>query len=199
MLFRANKVAEVEGFFRDAILNNLKLIAVLEFVSNAYTFNLLIELLLVPSLTFIAMLKVVAEFKIKVESSYRVVDSLLGYVLAFTGVVLIGIAIYRAIYDLDGFVTIHNLRDFLLPVVLSGLYLPFVYAWALFLAYEHLFVRIDIHNGDRKLAHHLKKLVLVTFHVKLGGLLQWARRTSSLHISNREDAAMLVKKSGASE
>lgn len=199
MLFRANKVDDREGFFRDAILNNLKLIAVLEFVSNAYTFSLWIELLLVPSLAFIAMLKTVVEFKVKAESSYRVVYSLLGYVLAFAGIVLIGIAIYRAIYDLDGFVTIHNLRDFLLPAVLSGLYLPFVYAWALFLAYEHLFVRIDIHNSDQKLACYLKKLVLVTFHVRLGSLLQWARWTSSLHVNNREDAAMLVKQSGASE
>lgn len=198
-LIRANKVGESGGFFRGAILDNLKLIAVLEFVSNAYTFSLWIELLLVPSLAFITMLKTVAGFKIKAESSYRVVDSLLGYMLALTGIVLIGIAIYRALYDLEGFVTIHNLRDFLLPVVLSSLYLPFVYAWALFLAYEHLFARIDIHNSDRKLAHHLKKLVLVAFHVKLWRLLQWAQRTPSLHIRNREDAAMLIKQPGASE
>lgn len=196
MLFRANKVDERESFFRNAILNNLKLIAMLEFVSNAYTFSLWIELLLVPLVAVIAIPKVFTELKVKAESSYRVVDSLLSYMLALTGLVLLGIAIYRAIYNLNGFVTIHNLRDFLLPVVLSCLYLPFVYAWALFLAYDHLFRRINVNNNDRKLARHLKKLVLMTFHVRLGRLLQWAQQTSSLHISNREDAAMLVKQPG---
>ena len=199
MLFRANKVDERDGFFREAILNNLKLIAVLEFVSNAYTFSLWIELLLVPSLALIMMLKVVAESNAKTESKYKALDSLLGYILAFIGIVIITIAFYKAIYDHDQFVTIHNLRDFLLPVVLSVLYLPFVYVWALFLAYQYLFVRIDIHNRDKELARHLKKLVLVTFHVKLGRLLKWTRWTSSLHINDQEDATILVKQSGASE
>jgi amino acid permease len=192
-------VDERDGFFREAILNNLKLIAVLEFVSNAYTFSLWIELLLVPSLALIMMLKVVAESNAKTESKYKALDSLLGYILAFIGIVIITIAFYKAIYDHDQFVTIHNLRDFLLPVVLSVLYLPFVYVWALFLAYQYLFVRIDIHNRDKELARHLKKLVLVTFHVKLGRLLKWTRWTSSLHINDQEDATILVKQSGASE
>jgi len=199
MLFRTNKMDEGGSFFRHAILDNLKLIAVLEFVSNAYTFSLWIELLLVPLLTFIIMLKTVSEFKIKAESSYRVVDSLLGYVLAFTVVVLTGIAIYRAIYDPNGFLTIHNLRDFLLPAVLSVLYLPFVYAWALFLAYERLFVCINIQNSDRNLARYFKKLVLITFNVKLWRLLQWTHQMSSFHINNRGDAAMLIKQSEDSE
>ncbi len=193
-LFRANKIDAVEGFFKDAILNNLKLIAVLEVVSNAYTFSLFIELLLVPSLTFITMLKTVAGFKAKVESNYRVVDNLLGYVLAFTGIVLISIAINRAIYDFKEFATILTLRDLLVPPVLSCLYLPFIYSWALLLAYEDLFVRIDIQNTNRELARYLKKLVLITFHVKLGRLLHWTRQASSLHISNREDAMILVKR-----
>jgi len=193
MMFRATKVDKVEGFFRNAMLDNLKLIAVLEFILNVYTFSLWIELLLVSFLTFIMMLKTVSEFKIKAESSYRVVNSLLSYVLAFTVAGVIGIAIYRAIYDPDGFLTIYNLRDFLLPAVLSGLYLPFVYAWTLFMAYGYLFVRIDINNSDRNLVCYLKKLALVTFHVKLWRLLQWTRQMSSIHVNNREDAAMLVK------
>lgn len=196
MLFRANKVEEREGFFKEAILNNLKLIAVLEFVSNAYTFSLWIELLLVPSVAFIVMLKAYTEVKVKTDSSYRLVNKWLGYTLAVTGLVVLSIAFHRAIYDSDGFITIHNLRDFLLPVVLSILYLPFSYAWALFLAYDTLFSRINVYNRDRKLARHLKKLILLTFHVRLWRLLQWARQTPILHINNLEDAAMLVKQSG---
>lgn len=193
MLFRANEVDKRYGFFRNAILDNLKLIAVLEFILNTYTFSLWIELLLVPSVTLIIMLKAVSEFKVKLESRYKAVDSFLGSVLALIGIVLISTTIHSAINDLGGFMTIHNLRDFLLPAVLSGLYLPFIYAWALYLAYEVLFVRIDIFNSDRNLALYLKKVVLLTFHVKLWRLLQWARQAPGLHASSQEDAAMLVK------
>lgn len=193
IMFRADEIDKKEGFFKDVILDNLKLIAVLEFISNAYTFSLWIELLLVPSLTIIVMLKTVAEFKVKTESSYRLVDSLFGYILALTGIVLVVIAIYRAVYNFNEFATIYTLRDFLLPVVLSVLYLPFVYAWALFLAYDNLFRCINVHNNDRNLARHLKKSVLVTFHVRLWRLLQWFRQPNSLHINSREDSTALIK------
>ena len=200
MLFLANEAQKREGFFRKAILNNLTLIAVLEFVSNVYTFSLWIELLLVPSLTLIVMLKTVAEFRVKVESSYvessyKVVDSLLGYVLAFIGLGLLSLTICQVINYPDRFLTIYNLRDFSLPVVLSILYLPFIYAWALFLTYDTLFRCINVHNTDPKLACHLKKLILVNFHVRLWRLLKWRRQVSSLHVNDREAAINLVKQS----
>lgn len=194
MLFRATRVQEGEGFFKEAILNNLKLIVLLEFISNAYTFSLWIELLLVPLVAFIVVPKAYTKIKVKADSSYRLVDKWLGYALALGGLVLLGIAIYRATYDIEGFITIHNLRDFLLPVVLSILYLPFSYAWALFLAYDNLFRRINVYNRDRELAHHLKKLILLTFHVRLWRLLRWARQTPVPRINNREEAKMLVTK-----
>ena len=193
MLFHANEVNERYGFFRKAILDNLKLVVVLEFILNTYTFSLWIELLLVPFVTLIIMLKSVSEFKVKLESRYKAVDSFLGSVLALIGIVLISITIHSALNNLGGFMTIRNLRDFLLPAVLSGLYLPFIYAWALYLAYEVLFVRIDIFNNDRNLARHLKKVVLLTFHVKLWRLLRWARQVPPLHVNSQEDAAILVK------
>jgi hypothetical protein len=194
MLFLANEAQKREGFFRKAILRNLTLIAVLEFVSNAYTFSLWIELLLVPVVAFIALPKALTEVKVKTDSSYKLVDKWLGYALALIGIVLLGIAIYRALYDIEGLLTLHNLRDFLLPVVLSILYLPFIYAWALFLAYDYLFLRINLYNKDRELARYLKKLVFLTFHVRLWRLIQWSKRTPFLRINNREDAKMLVSK-----
>jgi hypothetical protein len=114
MLFLANEAQKKEGFFRKAILNNLTLIAVLEFVLNVYTFSLWIELLLVPSLTLIVMLKTVAELRVKVESSYKVVDSLLGYVLAFIGLGLLSLTICQVINYPDRFLTIYNLTRLLI-------------------------------------------------------------------------------------
>jgi hypothetical protein len=190
-LFRANEVQKRESFFRKAILNNLTLIAVLEFVSNLYTFNFWIEFFLVPLVTFIVMIKAYTEVKI---TSFRAVDKFFGYVLALIGLVVIGFTLHMAISDIEGFITIHNLRDFLLPVVLSTLYLPFIYGWALFLAYNYLFMRINFYNKDRELARYLKKLIFLTFHIRLWRLSQWAKQTPILRINNREDAKILVTK-----
>lgn len=196
MMFRATDIDKIKGFFKKAIVDNLKLIAILEFIVNIYTFRLWGELLLVPFLSIIVMLKIVAESKAKTELSYRTVDNFLGYLLAFIGIGLLGFTIYQAANDPNHFLTIHNLRDFLLPAVLSFLYLPFIYIWALILTYENIFFRINIFNKDRKLARYFKRLVLRTFHVRLWRLLNWRRQVSSLHVNSREDAINLVKQRG---
>lgn len=115
---------------------------------------------------------------------------------ASRGLVLIGVALYRAVADVYAFATFQTLGDFLLPILLSALYLPFVYAWALFLAYEMLFARIGIHNQDRQLARYLKRRVLVTFHGRLWHLLRWSGGTPSLHVSSREEAKLLLGSDG---
>lgn len=193
MMFRATEIDKINGFFKKAIFDNLKLIVILEFIVNIHTFRLWVELLLVPFLSIIVMMKIVAGSKAKTESSYRAVDNFLGYLLAFIGIGLISVTIYQVTNDPDRFLTICNLRDFLLPAVLSFLYLPFVYIWALVLAYDNLFRSINVYNRDRELAYHLKKLILLTFHVRLWRLLKWRRQVSSLHVNSREDAINLVK------
>lgn len=192
LLFRANKAQKEGSFFKDTVFDNLKLIAVLEFVSNAHTFSLPVELIIVPVFTFVAMLKAVTEFKREAEPHYEAADKLLGYLLVIAGSTLIGIAVWKVLRDIDGFATVQTLRDFLLPVVLSALYLPFVYIWALFLAYENVFVRIGIANKDRELTMHLKKMVLMSFHLNLKKLVQWSQCVSNLHIESRCDAAELI-------
>jgi len=193
LLFRVNKTQKENSFFRDAVFDNLKLIAVLEFVSNAYTFSLPLELIIVPVVTFLVMLKAVTEFKRETEQQYEAADKLLTYLLTITGYILIGATVWKALRDIDGFATAQTLRDFLLPVVLSTLYLPFVYIWALFLVYENVFVRINIANkNDQILALHLKKLVLRSFHLNLRKLMQWSQCASNLHIESRDDAIELV-------
>ena len=190
MLLRADKADE--SFFKRAVLDNLKLLAVLEFISNAYTFGIVAELIIVPVLTFVAMTKAFAEVKAENEVDYRTANNVLGYVLSIAGLALIAIAFYKALKDVNNLATFHNLRDFLLPLLLTAFYLPFIYGWALFLAYDMVFVRIDIFNKDRRLARYLKKTVVTNFHIRLWRLIRWSKSVSHLGINNVSEAASLI-------
>jgi len=194
LLFRAHKVNANERPFRDSVIENLKLIAILEFVSNAYTFSLPVELVMIPIMTWVVLLKVVVEIKLREEKNYELVDTLLWRLMVIYGATVFGISLWQAVHDLNGFVTIKNLRDFLLPLALSVFYLPFLYLWALFLMYENVFVRIDVMNEDKKLARHLKRVVLMSFHLKLDDLHKWSRRVLHLRITSLAEAVDLVRK-----
>ena len=189
MFFNANKANSDDHYFRKLASDNLKLVSILEFITNAYTFGLLAELLLVPLVTCLAMLKAVAGLK----AEYKKLDTLLGYVLGVIGLSLFAFAVYQAVIDLRGFTSLHSLRDFFLPPVLSLAFLPFVYGLALYATYENIFVRLDFFNKeDPELARYAKWKVLTSYRANLKGLNEWSKSVGILCFKNRSDVLALI-------
>ncbi len=127
--------AQDEHYFRRALLDNIKVVAFLEFVANLRTFSIWVEIILVPILFLIGGMSGVAESDKKYLPAKKVID----LVIATFGIYLIGFAVVSVIRDYRGFATIGNLRSFLLPVLLTLGYVPFLYATALYASYEVLF------------------------------------------------------------
>ncbi|MFA5119505.1 MAG: hypothetical protein WC695_11775 [Candidatus Omnitrophota bacterium] len=199
MLFRAAKSRGSEGFFKEVVLDNLKLVAVLEFVSNAHVFPFLAELLLVPFLIFVGALKAMADIQVREKPDIKLVASLLGYVLIVASLLLIGGGVYPALQDENVFLSTHTLQDFLLPAMLSALYLPFLYGWALIVAYENVFVRVDIANNNKELSRYFKRALLVHFHMRLNALARWSRKVGFLKVQNRSEVVELIDTSAIAE
>src|SRR5690606_29830316 len=71
-LFRVPAMAEDEDYFKKALVDNFKVIAVFEFVVTFYTFPLWIELIVIPVSAFLVMVQAYSERK----SEYKVVTSI---------------------------------------------------------------------------------------------------------------------------
>ena len=192
MFFNVNKAAGDEHYFRKVVSDNLKLVLVLEFLVNVYTFGLLAELVIVPLIALLLMLKTFVGLK----AEYKKVDTFLGYVLGIIGLSLLAFAVYQAIVNLQVFANLRTLRDFLLPPVLSIAFLPFIYGLALYMTYDGLFRRMDFFNGnDPGLARYAKWKSFTSFHVNLKGLNEWSKEARGLHFDNRSDVLALIQRS----
>ncbi len=146
LMVNANKANKEEHYFRKLLLDNLKLILVLEFIVNLYTFNLWIELMFVPVLLLIVVMNAIAETEEKYAPAKKLTD---GILMAFGLIVLAysGLKIYT---DFDNFASADNLRAFLLPIILTISFIPFLYLFALFIAYDMFFRRLSIFIPENK-------------------------------------------------
>lgn len=124
-----------DHYFRKVLLDNVRMTVLLEFVLNLYTFDLWIEITLVPVLFMIGAMSAIAAS----DRKYLPTKKLLDFVVAALGLYLAIFAIVSVIRDYYGFATIGNLRSLLLPVLLTFGYVPFLYATALYASYEILF------------------------------------------------------------
>lgn len=193
MFVNLNRARE-EGFFKKAVLDSLKLIIILEFVINLYVFNLWVELIFVPVLVVIGLMLGVSS----TDSKYKQVESLLTWVMGFIGIGLILFTLYKIIADLQGFASIDNIRDFLLPPLFTVGLLPFIYLIALYVTYDLIFMRTEHSAMNASLAKYAKRKTFFAFHLNLVALNKWLKRVVMLDFNSREDIVRAIKEFKAS-
>jgi hypothetical protein len=151
-VFSLKKVTE-GGFFRKTTRRALALTAFVEGFSNLAVFGLALELVLLPFVTFLAVLLVVSESK----EEYAPVRRLLNGLLTIVGVCVL---VYVAVRVAGDFDASHTLRALALPVWLTIGSVPFVYVFAVLVGYEQAFMRIDLHTDDPTHSRRAKRALL---------------------------------------
>ena len=110
-LFKIESIKTDKSFFKNSVIDNLKLLAILQFVVGVYTFPIWIEILLVPVLALISAMLAIAEN----EKKYHQVKNLLKYCLEIYGLILILYTLYMLMTDFGEFGNKKTAYDFFVP------------------------------------------------------------------------------------
>ena len=161
-----------ERYFRHALTDNFKLIIAVEFIVNFYQFSLCWELFIVPVSVCVAWLLVMAERNEKHAAVARLFETI---VLCF-GVFVVVRAAVLVYEDVDSLINVGTLADFLVPIVLSVLFLPFLYFLSIFMRYETVFIRVNYAFKDKRLGSYAKWAAFVVFRHRSFLLERWSQR-----------------------
>ena len=115
---------------------------IIDFSINFFTFNLGWELIIIPVVSFIAILQYFAEIN-KEKTGYEKVSSFLKWVLTIIGFSLLGYVIHKLYHNYNQILKINNVKSFLIPVILSVLYFPIILLFASVMIYKNIFQEIN--------------------------------------------------------
>ena len=188
MFVHINRAGE-DRYFLEAVVDNLKLAAIIGFVLNLYVFSIWIELVLVPFLFILAGLIGVASS----NSKHQEVEKLLTNVLALVGIVFLMFAVIGIAQDSRGFLSLDNLRDFLIPLLLSVGFLPFIYALGLYVLYDSIFSRMELFSSSPEIALHAKFSTFRAFNFNLSAVRSWSRGMGRLDLKAKSDIVEALK------
>ncbi len=137
-LFNINTIKEnSQNFFIGTIKSSINLSIFLQFIINFHTFNLLIELIIIfPIITILTVFSTVAQHNPEHLKVKKLCDSIL-IIIFFIFFTHFLIQIFR---DPSKFANYQTLQDFLTPIFLTILYLPFLWFFLLYINYEEIFV-----------------------------------------------------------
>ena len=153
MMMRFVTSRDPGDIFHKVVVDNLKVILVLEFLVNTYTFPLVVELILVPALTLVAMVGAYADH----DEKNLAVSKFIKGIQVIVGLVILAIVVSRAVSDLQDLSSVDTVRKIVLAPVLSLLLSPFLYAAVLLSHYEQVFLRLNLgRDKDAKLKRHTR-------------------------------------------
>ena len=183
MLFTANSINEVEGHFCKAAKENFKFSVLVSFFVNLHVLPLIWELIIVPIGALAAAMLAVAE----ADEKYVPARKLLNGFLGILGMSLLGYALWKSCQNPRSLVEIEALRSLAIPVVLSLLFLPFIYLVVVYMAYENVFVRLKFVIRNKSLNKYAKKCLILHVRLRIPALHLWLKEAWSRELASRED------------
>lgn len=135
-----------ENYIIKIIKEKFKLIIIFEFIMSTFTFNIIVELLIIPIFTLISILSFVSERDAKYKNVYKLTNfvfGILGFVFLYK-TIEVGVNEYQQLNAID------TLISFLIPIIYLVLTLPLIYIISLYSKYELLFLRMSFKEGNDK-------------------------------------------------
>jgi hypothetical protein len=192
LLMNSNK--ENTSSYLRVILDCLKVTIILEFIINLYSFNFWVELFLFITLLFLVF---ILNASTEVDTAkYNSIKKITDWILIAIGIYLFIFAFLQVLCNPKSLITIDNLRVFLLPFVLTLLYIPFLFIFTLFMAYENLFVKINFYyEGKKALMKYIQFKVFLLCFLNLNKLNRFTKNNSAqlIRLNNKTDVVKLIE------
>lgn len=182
-LFKLEQIKKDKSFFRHSVMDNFKLLAILQFIVSVYTFSFWIEIFLVPILVLIGAMLAIAE----TDKKFHQMKVLIEYCLSLFGIILIIYTLYMLITNFGEFGQEKTAYDFFIPSLLTICYLPFIFFMMIYSAYEQVFIRLKFSIKDRFLRYATKLYAFIFFNVRIGLLERWSHQVARANINSHSE------------
>lgn len=158
---------------------------ILEFFMSTFTFNIWIELAIIPIITIITVMNVIAERR----TEYKNLHKLLDFVLAIAGFWIFYETIKVGIMEYKELNVINTLVSFMIPIVYLVLIIPPEYALELYSKYELLFLRMSFkEEKDKKIKFRHRVAVLCSCRISVCRVLLFQRKyMGRMHVRMKDD------------
>lgn len=132
LFLNSPKIAAEKGYLKKIIRELVGLAAIISFIVHFYSFSIWIELMLVPLFVMLGGLLALTELSAK----YKNVNIFLSAIAGILVLLFLVASIYKTVVNWNNFVTVSTLQEFLVPIILSLMFIPFAYGLSLYNKWE---------------------------------------------------------------
>lgn len=188
-LLKLESIKKDKSFFKHSVIDNLKLLTILQFIIGVYTFSLWIEVILAPFLALIVGMLAIAE----TDKKHHQVKVFLEYCLSLFGFIVIAYTLYMLVTNFGEFGKEKTAYDFFIPPLLTLLYLPFVFFMLVYSTYVQVFVRLKSSIKNKHYRYLAKLYAVILFNVRMSLLDRWSYQVAKENVASHADLIATFK------
>ncbi|MGJ1333734.1 hypothetical protein [Sphingobacterium siyangense] len=163
------KSEDIVKFFKSIILEHFRILAFVEFIIGVYTFSLGYELLLAIFGSTVLTIKLFSEK----DPKYIKVTKLMNRLLITLGIILITSVLKKIYTDSTTLFNIQNLKQILLPLILTILFSPFIYLTRIYSKYEDSYFVFKRFIKDKQQLQYSFFMAMIHFRCDTKVLERW--------------------------
>lgn len=196
--FRSTKEATDLGFFFLFLKDNLKILVIFEFVMNMYVFSFVIELFIVLLIVFLTMLLSVIDITPNYKNmNGNILKNFANFIISLLVLVVIFNSIRGFILEFESLIFWDLIKDIVLPMILSFMFVFYIYGFVVFVSYETLIMginRLKTINKDIKPKLIIRVLIFCNINItRIRNFMHWSG-IYKVFINNDQDISDLFKR-----
>lgn len=184
-----NRISEDDSFYRQTVRDTLSATALVLFVAEFEPFSLVAELMILPAMAFVALCVTV----VRIRSDLNDVKWLVEGVASIAVLGLLIASVVTIWQEPQEFLSWNTFREFLVPTLLSFLFLPLIYLLSTYVVFERTFRRLSILWPDENLRQYGYSKAVFAFWGDLDAARRWSRDVSSVRPENREGVDQSIR------
>lgn len=177
-LFRVNDFSESPHKLKGLVADSFKLVVVIEYLVGVYTLHFAVEFALIPLVAFLSAMVAYSEPR----PEYEKVHKLLNIVLAIIGTVILGSVMYLLIHNFHQVANREAASDFILPIILTALYMPFMAFMVVYSTYQIVLIRLRYSINKRHVELYARFVAMVIFNVRIELLKRWSANVATCRL-----------------
>ncbi len=181
--FKVVMNAKKSGFFKEWIIDNLRVTILIEFIISLETLPLIVEIIMQPVLLFFVLMGAHSEGK----EEFKIVSRFCNAVLVIAGLCIATYVIRGVWVHYTEYATVQTFQDFYIPILLSLSLTPFLYALYVYSSYERIFIGLHFSTTDENLRRYMKWKAVMSFGADIEFLDRWRRAVLLRRPDNKED------------
>ena len=173
-VFEAQRLKDKPHMLRKLVREAFTLSAVVLFIAELVSFPLWVELLMLPSLVFLALLITVGEHQTEKPGVPRTLKLLRGLQM-LAGLTVLSFSYWMVASRVTEFWSLNTLREFGLPLLLWLMFVPFIFLVAVYMTYEEAFIHLQTRPKQASIVRYARWRALFAFGWNTDGVERLAR------------------------